>query len=180
MSKDLFNKYNLLWTDPTNEKLLYTGVAWTNVADLYPTRPALKWSQAMSQAALEYLNLKGTNWSPQASIFMTARNKYAYTICGPIEGTFKHTMNSAGPWNVVTALQTWFTSNSSFFANANLLNGNYTHGAVACSCDYTGEVECGFIFTYCLNGKDITDSAPVFLNYTPGASCAAVPLASLF
>ena len=155
MSLNLFNKYNLLRTDPTNEKGLYSGVAFTNVANLYTTKPALKWSQAMSQAILEYLNLKGTNRSPDVSIFMTARNKYAYTICSPIEGTFKHTMNNGGTWNVVTALQNWFTTNASFFADTNLLSGNYTHGAVACSCDSTGEVECGFIFTYCLNAKDI-------------------------
>lgn len=134
----------------------------------------------MSQAILEYLNLKGTNRSPKASIFMTARNKYAYTICTPLEGTFKHTMNSVGTWNVLTALQNWFTSNSAFFADANLISGNYTYGAVACSCDFAGEVECGFIFTYCMHAKTVTDSAPLFLDYTTGANCAAVPLTSIF
>ena len=62
MSIDLFNKLNLLLTNPVSEKPNYSGGAYTNVANLYTApRAALVWSNAMSQAALEYINYVGTN-----------------------------------------------------------------------------------------------------------------------
>lgn len=49
MSKDLFNKLNLLMTNPVAEKPNYTGGAYTNTANQYTApRAALVWSNALS------------------------------------------------------------------------------------------------------------------------------------
>ena len=62
MSKDLFNKLNLLKTTPTTEQPTYTGTARTSVANLFTSvKPALQWSQSLSQSVLHYINLVGTN-----------------------------------------------------------------------------------------------------------------------
>jgi len=46
----------------------------------------LEWSDALSTAALEYINQLGiTGDTEEASIFMTARNKYAATVCNNYE-----------------------------------------------------------------------------------------------
>lgn len=176
MSKDLFNKINFLKSSPSTEKTLYTGTARTAVADLFTAvKPNFTWSQSLSQAALHYINLVGTNrGGNESDILMTARNRYAHSICNPLYGTFTHTRNSAGTWNSLATYQEWFTSNSSFFSNAKILNGSYTHLGIACSCHYTATVICGFVFTDCYVGNEITSDIPQFLDYTAPGSCPAV------
>lgn len=56
MTVDLFDKYNLLLTNPSGEKSQYSGAGYSGVANVITTRAALKWSNALSLAILEYIN----------------------------------------------------------------------------------------------------------------------------
>lgn len=89
MSVDIFNTINSLRTDPTTFKASATTLAKSAVLNSYPNTAltAYKWSNALSMAALEYVNRKSINAAPEASIFFTARNKYASTVCGTAAST---------------------------------------------------------------------------------------------
>lgn len=63
MSVDIFNSINSLRTDPTTFKSTATSLANTTVLNSYPNTAltAYKWSNALSMAALEYVNRKSIN-----------------------------------------------------------------------------------------------------------------------
>jgi len=69
-------------------------------------------------------------------------------------------MNSAVSWDVVAALDAFFASNSSLFANSKILDGTFTHAGIACTCHHLSTVICGFMFTTCMHGRTISDKAP--------------------
>ena len=76
MVLDIFAKLNEYWAD----------TALSGYASILPD---LKWSNALSLAALEFANEWGTQGGPEeGSIFLTARNMYAATICQPLEKYF--------------------------------------------------------------------------------------------
>lgn len=161
-----------------------SGAAQTAVTDSYVaagTQPVWQWSNAMSLAALEYVNSKGTTGTPtEASIFLTARNKYCSSVCSPKELEYTHTLNTEASWDAQAQMDTWFQAGN--FNDADLKDTTYTHVGIACSCDNAASgVRCVFMFSKYFIGKEITDSAPKFLPYTaaPGA-CASTPTANLF
>jgi len=99
-----------------------------------------------------YVNEKGrTGTTKEASIFLTARNLFAATICSPLEFLLMHSLNSVGSWDVNSVMQTWLEAGN--FNQASLINGNFTHVGIACACDSFDEVLCGFIFTHTYIGN---------------------------
>ena len=94
---DLFAEINSLRTNPSAYHATVSGAAQTTVNSYVSAgaQTALSYSQSLSYAALDHVNEQGTTGSTtESSIFLTARNKYAATVCNPVEFELTHTLNT--------------------------------------------------------------------------------------
>ena len=84
MSVDIFNWINQLRTNPSSIIPQLSATSLTNkFVNTNPISP-LKWSNALSDAAQEYMNEKSLfGAGNEANIFLTARNLFAATVCSP-------------------------------------------------------------------------------------------------
>lgn len=67
------------------------------LASYTSAKVALKWSQSLANAALDFVNQKGVLGSAaKASMFLTAHSRYAYTVCGTdrLEFEVTHSINT--------------------------------------------------------------------------------------
>lgn len=111
------------------------------------------------RSALAYVNEKGRDGSaPEASAFLTGRNIFTSTVCSKYEFELTHTLNSEANWNALTAMDTWLAVG--YFNDANLKGALYNKVGIACSCDFTSEVRCVFLFGSFLIGNDVNNQLP--------------------
>lgn len=150
MTVDIFNALNALRTNPAGTSYsFYANTTTVNAWVLAGPQAAFIWSNALSSAALEYVNEKGRDGSAkEASIFLTSRQKYAYTVCNYEEFELTHSLNTQGSWNVNTVMDGWLSTTGNKFTTLNFTTdpGHLTHVGIACSCDYSAGVRCAFIF----------------------------------
>ena len=104
MARDLFNTINVLWTSPnyyyisSNLSTQYYIQDWIDIG----YQSALKWSTALSLAALDFINAGKDNgfYTPSA----TAENIFTKALCNSYDIVITHTKNSATDWTSVAPL----------------------------------------------------------------------------
>lgn len=151
------------------------------------TRFNLQWSNALSMSVLDYINQYGvTRGNPsKPSMFLTARNKYADTVCFPIntrsdplQYIYTHSLTTEAAWNIDTVWNSWTALN--YFNDTQLNAGYYKYVGVGCSCSEDYGVLCGFMFTKVYIGKLVTDEAPIYLPYSPAAICSGIGVSNTY